>query len=86
MKVGGVITMTQPQQPVALPHEWDNRDPSETWIWIGNIESNIRIEVSPFQLYINVIENNVEDPIKQQELIEKFRDLHKQVEEVNNQE
>lgn len=75
--------MSQPNNiPVALPHEWDNRDTSETWIWIGNIESGIRIEVSPYDLYRNMIENNIHHPDKQAELLKKFRDLHTDIEAI----
>lgn len=43
--------------PSILPVEWDNRDIDETWLWIARDEFNEKIEVSPFELYKNALEN-----------------------------
>lgn len=52
--------MTQPQSsdyPIDLPFESDNRDLITTWLWLHNTQSGMRIEVDPWDLVKNVIEN-----------------------------
>ncbi len=59
--------------------EVDNRDTETTWLRLKNpsdLPDDTPIEVNPAELYINMIENCIEDETVQHRLIKEFKAFH----------